>query len=241
MYKGRAASPVLRTPVPRVPVTRRDRQKETHNPEVNQPRQITALTHRERTNGDLDPAEQERKLSQAVLFGAMRQTAGVNEGKTPQQPRVAGREPRSNAALKAPTLRRPAPVPRRHIENAQMAISTRGTGTQAIASRPVWRKTNSRRERRQNTATEPHGRRERRQNASTEPHDRRERRQNTAIAPRGRAQTEVKRGAESTHVTQTSPCAAPTHRERTNGDLDPRNRNASHRKPSCLAQDKQQA
>ncbi len=90
MYKGRAASPVLRTPVPRVPVTRRDRHKETHNPEVNQPRQITALTHRERTNGDLDPAEQERKLSQAVLFGAMRQTAGVNEGKTPQQNRTAG-------------------------------------------------------------------------------------------------------------------------------------------------------
>ena len=54
---------------------------------MNPPSQITAPTPRERANGDLDPAEQERKIPQAVLFGAMRQTAGVNRGQTPRQNR----------------------------------------------------------------------------------------------------------------------------------------------------------
>ena len=83
----------LRSPfsVPRVLwQPRRDRHKETAKPEVNPQRQITAPTSQELMNGDLDPAEQERKIPQAVLFGARRQTAGVIERKTPQEERATG-------------------------------------------------------------------------------------------------------------------------------------------------------
>ncbi|MDY2871633.1 MAG: hypothetical protein SOT57_03735, partial [Eubacteriales bacterium] len=69
--RGTKAAPPAPFSVPRVPRVlwqpRRDRHKETAKPEVNPQRQITAPTSRERTNGDLDPAEQERKIPQAVL------------------------------------------------------------------------------------------------------------------------------------------------------------------------------
>ncbi len=84
-------------PFPPSPVTRRDRRQKTAKPKVNPQRQITAPTPRERANGDLDPAEQERKLSQAVLFVAMRQTAGVNRGKARQQKRETVRETRATS------------------------------------------------------------------------------------------------------------------------------------------------
>ena len=94
-----------------------------------------------------------------------------------------------------------------------------GTGTQAIASRPVCRETNSRRERRQNTATEPRGQ------TQTE----RQRRQQNRIA----AQTSS--AFPPRQITEERPenarMAIPTRR----------NRNATHRKPSCLSRDKQQA
>ena len=79
-----AAPPTPFSAFPRPFVLRRERHKEAAKPEVDPERQITAPTSRERTHGDLDPAEQERKIPQAVLFGARRQTAGVIERKTPQ-------------------------------------------------------------------------------------------------------------------------------------------------------------
>ena len=59
----------------------------------------TARTHKWRSR----PAEQKRKISQAVLFGAMRQTAGVNRWQTPRQKRNAGRAPRANRRAKDAT------------------------------------------------------------------------------------------------------------------------------------------
>ena len=57
-------------------------------------------------------AEQKRSLSQAVLFGAQRQTAGVNRRKAPQQnrPRLAAIPPRA-----------PTPVP--ELQPAKRSIS----------------------------------------------------------------------------------------------------------------------
>ena len=67
---------------PRSLVLRRDRHKETHNPEVNPQSPITAQRRENARMAIPTLAEQERNISQAVLFGAVRQTAGVIERKT---------------------------------------------------------------------------------------------------------------------------------------------------------------
>ena len=85
MFTQKRAHTAPPTPfsVPRVPfVLRRDRHKETHSPEVNQQRPITARDPRTHYRRSRPTAEQKRNISQAVLFGAMRQTAGVIEHKT---------------------------------------------------------------------------------------------------------------------------------------------------------------
>ena len=76
-----------------------------------------------------------------------------------------------------------SPITAQSHENALKAIPTPGgIETQDTASRPVWRSaSNSRRDRAQNTATEPHGGRDRTQDIPREPHDRR--RTNAVLMP----------------------------------------------------------
>ena len=178
------------------------------------------------------------------------QSRAYAEKKTLQQKRNAGRKPRAKRCDRSAmphTERKP-----RHVENAlirpssprapqrrentRMAISTGGTGTQGIASRPVWRKTNSRRERRQNAAAETQSRAyaekktlQQKRNAMRKP---KSKRCDRSAMPH----TERKpRRVESAHVTPSSPRPPAAPRERTNGDLDLRNRNARHRKPSLFS------
>ena len=75
---------------PRPFVLRRDRHKETRKPEVNQQRPITARDPRTHYRRSRPTAEQERNIPQAVLFGAMRQTAGVIEHRTFRPERMTG-------------------------------------------------------------------------------------------------------------------------------------------------------
>ena len=90
----RAADSVLRSlRSPRSPVPfvlRRDRHKETHKPEVNQQSPITTRHPRTHYRRSRPMAEQERNIPQAVLFGAMRQTAGVIERETFREERMTG-------------------------------------------------------------------------------------------------------------------------------------------------------
>ena len=58
--------------------SRRDRHKETRKPKVNPPKADNRANTGERANGDLDPAEQDRKLSQAVSFSSRRKKTGVS-------------------------------------------------------------------------------------------------------------------------------------------------------------------
>ena len=86
-----AAPPTPFSAFPRLFVPCRDRHKETHKPEVNQPSPITAPTIRERATGDHDPRRNRngtyRKPSCLAL---MRQTAGVIERKTFRENRITG-------------------------------------------------------------------------------------------------------------------------------------------------------
>ena len=82
--------PSPRSPVPFV--LRRDRHKETRKPEVNQQSPITTRHLRTHEWRSRPTAEQERNIPQAVLFGAMRQTAGVIERKTFREKRMTGAE-----------------------------------------------------------------------------------------------------------------------------------------------------
>ena len=77
---------------PRPFVLRRDRHKETRKPEVNQQSPITTRHLRTHEWRSRPTAEQERNIPQAVLFGAMRQTAGVIERKTFREKRMTGAE-----------------------------------------------------------------------------------------------------------------------------------------------------
>ena len=105
--KTHSAAPPTPFPAsPRLPVLRRDRHKETRNPEMNKPSPITAPTIRERTTGDPDPRrnrnETYRKPSCLAL---MRQTAGVtrtqNAAREPQSGRATNTKRRERAVQQA--------------------------------------------------------------------------------------------------------------------------------------------
>ena len=99
--KTHSAAPPTPFPAsPRLPVLRRDRHKETRNPEMNKPSPITAPTIRERTTGDPDPRRNRNETYRKPSCLALRrQTAGVIERKTFRENREKSviRDARSNS------------------------------------------------------------------------------------------------------------------------------------------------
>ena len=161
-----ALPPRRRLRSPRPFVLRRDRRQKTRKPEVNQQSPITTRHPRTHEWRSRPTAEQERNISQAVLFGA--QAANSRRDRTQNatiEPYI-GREPRASAATelhrRADQFRVPTtPDNRANITRThEWRSRPGGIETQHSASRPVCQKTNSRRDRTQNAAIEPYTGRE---------------------------------------------------------------------------------
>ena len=204
--RTRTAPPALVAPfsVPRIPGN------PSRSPQINgqtrselteaDNRANTARTHewRSRPGGTGTQDDASRPVCRKTNSRRERRTKRDNRTALPSVNRE--QPPRQNALRCADQLRvSTTPDNRTNIARThEWRSRPGGTGTQDDASRPVCRKTNSRRERGQNASTEPHGRREpsakrpdraamtdarRTQTTPTEPHGRREPRQTAPTEP----------------------------------------------------------